>query len=414
VISPFWGAIAAVVAAALIWKQHYRDLIRQPLNQGWIALAIGLIFTTAFAVNRGNALLGLFHFLPYITVFIALKHLLQTPQQLRQIAWILCLSSLPAVMIGFGQRFWHWTGPIHFGLVLNWSLEATGNPAGRMSSVFDYANVFASYLVIIFGLALGLWIDIWQKNVQIKSVAKLTTGRSLGLQLLLLSLIGVGSGAALVLTDSRNAWAIAVLAGLAYAVYVGWTWLLAGVSFIAACVLGAAFGPNPIQGWLRQIVPAFFWARLTDQLYPDRPVEQLRSTQWEFAWSLAQQRPWTGWGLRNFSALYQAKAQLWLGHPHNLFLMLASEAGIVVTLTLIGLVGTILWQGVRWIRLSVDQPSNQLLLFSYLVAFMATTSFHLLDVTLFDLRINLLGWLLLAGICGVAEQKPDPHPSSFR
>jgi O-antigen ligase len=47
----------------------------------------------------------------------------------------------------------------------------------------------------------------------------------------------------------------------------------------------------------------FLWARLTDQLYPDRPLATLRTTQWQFAGSMAQQRPWTGWGLRNFTPL---------------------------------------------------------------------------------------------------------------
>lgn len=45
-------------------------------------------------------------------------------------------------------------------------------------------------------------------------------------------------------------------------------------------------------------------------MYPDRPVALMRKTQWEFAWSLAKEHPWTGWGLRSFSGLYKAQTQI--------------------------------------------------------------------------------------------------------
>jgi O-antigen ligase len=38
-------------------------------------------------------------------------------------------------------------------------------------------------------------------------------------------------------------------------------------------------------------------------------------TQWKFAWQMVLQRPWTGWGLRNFYPLYQRYfAPLYPGH----------------------------------------------------------------------------------------------------
>jgi hypothetical protein len=44
---------------------------------------------------------------------------------------------------------------------------------------------------------------------------------------------------------------------------------------------------------------------------------------------------------------------------------------------------------------------NRLILFTYLVTFGGCILFNLLDVTIFDFRVNLLGWLLLSAICGV-------------
>ncbi len=117
-----------------------------------------------------------------------------------------------------------------------------------------------------------------------------------------------------------------------------------------------------------------------------------------------------GWGLRNFTPLYQAKMHLWLGHPHNLLLMLMAETGIPTTLLFCGLIGWILGQSVlilrNWLDIEhlQDKASwlqDKLIFFTYLVAFGGFTLFNLVDVTLFDLRVNTLAWLVLSAICGV-------------
>jgi O-antigen ligase len=216
----------------------------------------------------------------------------------------------------------------------------------------------------------------------------------------------------LILTNSRNAWAIAIFACLAFAVYQGWRWLLAGVAAIAGSILLAAFGPSPIQLWLRQIVPAFFWARLTDQMYPDRPVALLRTTQWQSAWNWTLQRPWTGWGLRNFTPLYQEYMHIWLGHPHNFLLMLTVETGIPAAIFFCGWTFWIIIQGIQLLRkwpfiAGLDRQQitqDKLIFFSFLVAFCACVVFNTVDVSLFDLRLNTLGWLLLSAICGVVHK----------
>ena len=128
----------------------------------------------------------------------------------------------------------------------------------------------------------------------------------------------------------------------------------------------------------------------------------MRVTQWKFALWMTQQRPLTGWGLRNFTPLYEAQNQIWIGHPHNLLLMLTAETGIPATLLFFGLVGWILAQAVLILaKISTNLSHDKLILFTYLVAFGGCTLFNTVDVTLFDLRVNTLGWLLLSAIWGV-------------
>ncbi len=391
--SSFLGGVLLLSLSFIIWQKQYKTLSHQPVNRGFAILSLWLAISAGFASNRIDAFLGIFNFLPFFVIFAALSYLIQTLDQLRRIAWILVLTSIPISLIGFAQLFLHWGGnpSVLYGLI-EWTIDPQGTPPGRMASVFGYANVLASYYVIVFVLGLGLWIEAISKRVASK-------------QHYLLAIVVLTDAIALILTNSRNAWAIALLACLVFAVYQKWYWIVGVVSAVAGAMLGAAFAPDPLATGFRTIVPRFFWARLNDQLYSDRPVAQLRSTQWKFAWSLAEQHPLTGWGLRSFSPLYESQMHYWLGHPHNLFLMMAAETGFPGALLLYGLVGWIMAQSVLWLRRGFAHGrSERRLYFTFLTAFFACTLFCLLDITLFDARINLMGWVLLSGIWGISRQ----------
>ncbi|MBD1923313.1 O-antigen ligase family protein [Microcoleus sp. FACHB-831] len=409
---PILGAIGIFLGLVGSCRRKYRTIIRRPINWGIAIFTLWLIISACFAFNPSEAFLGLANFLPFFIFFAAYNALIQTPAQLRQLAWILVLPSVPIVILGIGQLFLGWATPALIQSIFGWVLEPKGNPVGRMASVFMYANILAGYLSIVFILALGLWIEeSKRRSPQSPLTRKVKRDRfPLTPRMAFLSAAVILSGIGLIFTNSRNAWGIALIGCLAFAIYLGWRWLIGAVAFVAGSILWSAFGPSPVREWLRVIVPPFFWARLTDQMYPDRPQALERVTQWQFAWSMTQERPWTGWGLRNFTPLYQAKMNLWLGHPHSLFLMLSAETGIPGTILFCGLVGWIFAQGMLLLaNLPLERSEDKLILFSFLVAFGAITLFNTADVSMFDLRVNTLGWLLLAAICGVGYKKPDKH-----
>jgi len=408
-LSPFLGAVGLGFAVLLTWLQKSRIINHRPLNWGFALLSVLLIISAGFAHNKTDAFLGLFNFLPFFLVFVGLSALIQTPAQLRQMAWMLVIGSLPVVIMGLGQLFLGWTLKLKFlWIVLEWAIAPGGEPLGRMASIFMHANTFAAYLVIVFTLGLGLWLENYQQ-LRVKgrdAINRVSTGvkgqNFPPLPLLFLTVAEIANFIALIFTSSRNGWAIAIFICLAYALYQGWRILVGSVGGIIASVLLAAFAPSPVAQFFRQVVPAFFWARLNDDMYPDRPVALMRKTQWEFAWSLTQQHPWTGWGLRSFTALYKAQMHIRLGHPHNLFLMLSAETGFPSTILFCGLLCWILIAGFQLLRKSkhIDKQ-DRLIFFSYLLVFVGWALFNTVDITLFDFRLNLLSWLFLGAICGV-------------
>lgn len=391
-VIPAVGMVLLSLSALGTWWKKYRQIISQPLTWGWAILTVLLVIVSSFGYYKTEAYLGLGNLIPQFIFFTGISALIQTAAQLRRISWILVISSVPVVIFGLIQILLGWGTVGEIQSFLGLAIAPNGNPPGRMSANFMYANILAAYLTIVFILNLGLLIE----NIPEKKSSKF------------LFLLGtfLGNSLALLLTNSRNGWAIAVFAALTFAVYLGWRWLIFIVGTISGIILLSAFAPSPIREPLRKIVPYFIWGRLSDEMFSDRPIPLLRSTQWNFAWQLTQQRPLTGWGLRNFSPLYISKYSsyqmpIWLGHPHNLFLMLTAEIGIPATILFCSLVGWIIFQAFILIRDWSDTPADKLIFFSHLVAFFGCILFNTADVTMFDLRVNALGWLILAGIWGV-------------
>ena len=204
--SALFGCVGMMVAAIAIWRQRFTQILTSRINQGFFLLGGLMILSAAVAHHRIDALLGLFNFLPYFFCFASLSPLIQTPDQLRRLGWVLVVPSVLVCLIGYLQMLLCGLGYQQFlhiqvlWIVIDWQYDLKGTPPGRMSAVLTYANVLASYLVITFSLGLGFWIEAIGRSRRLGAgVWNRETAAWVGLLLL-----NVG---ALILTNSRNAWA---------------------------------------------------------------------------------------------------------------------------------------------------------------------------------------------------------------
>ena len=102
-LSPSLGGVGIVIATVWTWKERFKDIVRSSLNRG-LALFLGLLVLSAStAIDPESAFLGLFNFWPFIVIFVALCLLLETPDRLRRVAWILTIASAPVALIGIIQ-----------------------------------------------------------------------------------------------------------------------------------------------------------------------------------------------------------------------------------------------------------------------------------------------------------------------
>ena len=399
---PSVGAPFLLFAVLQTWRHCWREIGQYRLNWGLALLSPWLIVVSLWGIQPGDAALGLVNFLPFFAVFAAYSTLIQSPAQLRQLAWIVTIPALPMMLLGLLQLMgWGSTIPIPGTPGYIWQMYPQGNPVGRMSSMFGHANPLAAYLQMVFMFTIGLIADRSERNtadIGIGKPSKFWKSPALWWLGLVLGLCSVS----LILTSSRAAWSGAVVGTLVFTIYQGWYWIVAIVSAIGTVILSAAYAPSPLKEPLRSIVPRYFWARITDEMYPDRPQALTRVSQWKFAGQLIQARPLTGWGLQSFGPLYQEYSHYWLGYPHNLLLMLAANLGIPATIGLCAIVGWILAQStILFLNFPLQWRSERTIFFTYLVAFGGFIIFNITDVTALELRLNTHAWLILASMCGV-------------
>ncbi len=341
----------------------------------------GLMLIGALVSETGElAWAGLANWLPFFWGFWAFRPFLSTVAQRQRAARLLLAGTLPVLITGFGQMLLGWVGPWQLlGGGIIWFMAPGGQPDGRLSGLFDYANVAGAWLGVIWPFALAAVLrrqdPLWCR----------------GLALILSTAMVV----AVLLTRSRNAMASLALALPWVLGPMQWSWLLPLLLLLAAPVLLVLLPGVPVwlQEWIFGVLPETVRQRLLEQQSNDSLT---RLAQWRFGVQLVLQRPWLGWGAAAFSVLYPLYAQRkWHGHSHNLPLELAVSHGLPAALLLVGTVLTLLVVAVRRGMLR-HGPMER----AWWTSALVLVAMHSTDLPFFDSRLNILGWVLLAGLCG--------------
>jgi hypothetical protein len=385
------------LAGFLVWSlfQRHQTIGRLLYRQGWLWLTLGMGVNVWLSYAPGETALQALNFVPFFGFYAAIaaslpgfKHPLQA---LHTWALGLVLATIPISLRALVEFYFNapssiarWSGSPW----LEW-LYSQPSYGHRADSVFGHPNFLANYLVICFGLGLGLCVYYLQQSRQ--------SAKTLWLYgAMVLLLVGIFC------SGSRNGLLIAGLQLLAF----GW-WMrryrlvaLAGIGAIVAMVTGTlAWG---VGG--RTLIQAF-------------ETITLRINVWRVAYAMLFDHPWIGNGLGTFKLQYipfTVPEYDYLHHPHNLPLMLAVELGLPLTLLFIGIVGVIVFNGVKaFSTLSRSVPERAIFI-AYGLGFGGHMLFAMFDLSFYDARVNVLGWLMLAVIQCMPTLVPAVQPSAPR
>lgn len=337
-----------------LWQLLYR--------QGWVLLSGGFVLTTLVAEFPGEAVLRLFNFLPFFLFWAGLTlYITRLPNPLRSLEqWALGLLLA--------------TVPINLKAMVEYGFYGQ-----RASSVFGNPNVLAAYLVLVFGLGLGLCIKtLPMPNSDWSVLGARPPQYDRWIIPIATSLIPVG----LWCSGSRNGILVAIVQWLVFSWWTRhqrWCQLMnwSGMGLIVPTIAYTEVGGRSMELILRGQDP--------------------RLEIWQLAMAMARQHPWLGSGLGSLQRSYAP----YLYHAHNLWLDLAAEAGIPLALGLTVIVGWACFRAASTIVLHPPDRETVAVLAGYGLSFLACALFSMFDLAFFDARINLLDWMAFAVIQAV-------------
>jgi hypothetical protein len=367
--------------ALILGSRGREQPLADPANGVLLAASLLMVIGAAGATSGWLAWVGLGNWLPFFWAFWGYQPYLSTAAARRRVALMLVVGTVPVVITGLGQLWWGWSGPLEaLGGAIIWHLEPGGNPPGRLAGLFDYANIAGSWLALAWPFAVAARVH--------PALRRAARGTTLAIAAALV--------AALVLTDSRNAWGGLVVALPLVLGAATWAWLLplllVGLGIIAAATLPGV--PEVLQDPSRQLVPEGIWSRLSDLQYSgQRPLAITRLAQWQTALGLISERPWLGWGAAAFSLIYPQRTGHWHGHPHNIPIDLAVSHGVPAALLVVGLVLALLLRTAQR-----GMVAGSLFDRAWWASALVLVALHATDIPMYDSRINVAGWVLLAGL----------------
>jgi O-antigen ligase len=390
------GAIPVAIGLLIIFRLNASKICSSRLNQLLGLLSLSIVTISCFSVNYLDSLAFTANIFPFFFFFASYQYLFRHPDTLRKLAWIIVIASIPIVIVGFGQLLWGWTINLKLSSVQIVDIHEFGMPPGRMASIFYHANALANYLQLVFTLCMGLWLDLYSKLNQ--------KDRLFTPIFYFLSGYFIVTFSALILTSARTGWMTAVLSILAMVIYQKWYLLLGIISMIISIIFGAAYAPDPIKTGLRQIIPSYFWARINDQMYPNRPSADTRESIFQFAGQLIAERPWSGWGLQTFGNLYREKTGLYIDHPHNVLLSLSYGLGLPIAGLIIILMSYLFYIAIKGFNCLPNQfKAEQTIMFTYIIAAIGSIIMNMTDITIFVLPLNFLFWSILTAVHGIGK-----------
>ncbi len=396
----FYVSMVGILVVLINLIRAFRKPCLDVLTAGCLVATSGLMIISAGrSPYPGEAFLQLSNFLPYMLMFAYLPGLFRKAALFERLAIALVFTAIPINLIAVGEYLLKSPRLPESWRAISWVDAIYSAPhAGRAMVMFDHPNVMASYLVIVLGLGLGMIALQRIRPLAVSVSPKLLMGMTL------LNLVGIFC------TGSRNGLAIALTQIFVFVLVAR---LSRRMIVILAGVVGAiALGTVTFGLGVRQISIL----NVTDDP---------RVGLWKIALDLIQQRPWLGWGLGSFKFLYPPRLidpeYQNVFHPHNIWLLLGAEAGLLVMLSMTLMVAFVCYRAVRYgffqrSSSSESQPSQvqeeRAIATAYLLAFWGCIGFALFDITFYDVRTNALNWTILAALYTASyfsqEQKQKP------
>ena len=173
-------------------------------------------------------------------------------------------------------------------------------------------------------------------------------------------------------------------------------WYIPSLTLLILLVISSflSFIPYEIRDFSQELVPSHVRNKISEVTINLDAFPRL--SIWRNAIIFILEKPLFGWGANSFPYLYKIKTGLLNNHTHNLFLELSVSYGLIVSIFFFYVISYILIKSFNTIFI-VRNKSSAIDKGWWAAGFIFFFS-HLFDILIFDIRINLAIWIILAGL----------------
>ena len=371
-----------------------------------LMIANSFLITTNFVripeLDASLVWIGLLNWLPFFWCFWGFQKFLNTQKLRSDTAKLFLIGSFPVLISGFCQYFLGLYGPYRFlnNLIIWYQRPLNESEYGQsaVTGLFNNQNYAGAWLAIIFPLCLGFFLKN-KKNILIKY-------SNLIILIFFISMT--------ILTSSRSA-ILSIL--ISYFLFSRFNKLKI---FSILITLFLIFGAYKLLLLMNIDIEA-----LSNQFLPNEIYKKLSSFDLSNLNSLPRIDIWSkslvyiskniffGYGSGSFPNIYETLNVSLddIQHSHNIFLELAFNHGIIVSILIFFPMISILISASKKFLIYGEEEYFCFTEKAWIISFASFLFIHMFDITYFDGRISLLCWTLLAGLRSMTKKEIQSHNS---
>ncbi|MBO5454045.1 MAG: O-antigen ligase family protein [Clostridia bacterium] len=355
-------AIALCLVVKKVTDQHKCEIKGSVLNLYVLFMCFVYILGTIASVNKASSFKISLVYIAFIISFFVISKVIDSSKKIIYFISAMSLASIPVGLYGIYQKL---TG---FDNENTWlDSEMFEEIQGRVVSFFDNPNVFGEYIILLFMLCLALVFISERYSLKLVYTAALAV-----------------LGASMIFTYSRGCWIGLVIAVCVYLFFVNKK--LLGVAVVAG-LISLFFLPESIITRIASV------GNLSDS------STSYRVFIWNGTVEMLKDFWMTGIGVGSdaFNAIYPryAYSAITAPHPHNLYLLVLSETGIIGILVLIAVI-LVLFNKLLHV---IKHTENKKLKIIAAAVGSAITGFlvqGMFDNVWYNYRVFLLFWIFVA------------------
>lgn len=333
----------------------------------------------------------LFNWLPLFLIFYAFQSYLANSKQRILFCKALLIGSIPVIFSCITQYWFKLYGPFStfFGLI-TWYQKPFENNESGITGLFNNPNYTSYWLATI--LPFAIFFLLKNKTKKYKFLVFLTNS------FLIFYL--------LILTSSRNGlFSFSISTLLVFSSKLIFSIFLLIFTILLIISLFKSFLPIHMISIIDNIFPA----KLITKSFS---ISQFnlnylhRFDTYKNTILFIFEKPLFGWGASTFTILYFLKSKISITtHTHNIFLEVAYNYGILVSLFFTLFVLQLIIKSYKLIKIRNRNDLYDINKF-WLTSSLCSIIFHLNDIPYYDGKVNLLFWTLLSGLkCILDEDK---------